>query len=296
MITLQTAENALKDVYLNIIADNLNCNTNPLLTKIKQTSADIYGAKILKIPSWQQNYEDCPRFEQELSNIYASIEITDKAIRCSQNSAGAFVNLLNDAIEHMLNDTKIETTRALFVKSNYLKFIGLDDLFNKNQKTLYGLDKKKYKELQAVCLEEEKITPYRLMEIIDNYNDEIDIIVCGKKIMRDYKQYLLDHNQELKTISLGGGFNGLDFNGVPMVAEKFINDNEIYLLNTRDFEFKQLCDWQWLENESGKVIVQVSGKPLYKATLVKYGNLICDNPSKQIKITVKPNEKAEIWK
>lgn len=287
MITLQTAEDALKTVYLGVIANQINCNTNPLLTKIKQTSKDVYGAKILKVPSWQRNYEDCPCFEQELANMYGSIEITDKAIRCSQHSAGAFVNLLNDEMEHMLKDTQAELSTALFAKPNYAKFIGLEYLFDNKQKTLYGLDKKKYKELQAVCLEEEKITPYRLMEIIDNYNDEIDLIVCGKKIMRDYKQYLLDHNQEIRPISLSGGFNGLDFNGVPMVAEKFIDDNEMYLLNTRDFEFKHLCDWQWLENENGKVIVQVSGKPIYKATIVRYGNLICDNPSKQIKITIK---------
>ena len=287
MVTLETAENALKQVYIGVIANQLNCNTNPLLAKIKQSTADVYGDKIIKVPSWQRNYEDNPLFEQELANMYGSIEITDKAIRCSQNSAGAFVNLLNDNIEQMLKETQVDLSLALFAKSNYTKFIGLENLFDKKQKTLYGLDKKKYKELQAVCLEEEKITPYRLMEIIDNYNDEVDLIICGKKILRDYKQYLLDRNQNIETINLSGGFKGLGFNGVPMVADKFINDNEMYLLNTKDFEFKQLCDWSWLENESGKIITQVSGKPVYKATIVKYGNLICDNPSKQIKITIK---------
>lgn len=290
MITLQNAENALKTVYLGVIAEQLNINTNPLLTKIKQTTADVYGDTIIKVPSWNKNYKDNPLLKQSLSSMYASIEITDKAIRASQNSAGAFVNLLNDEIEDMLGYTQIELNRALFVKPNYLDFIGLEYLFNKEQKTLYGLDKKKYKELQAINLEEEKLTSYRLMEIIDNYNDEINIIVCSKKILRDYKQYLIDHNQNIEIIDLYGGYKGIGFNGIPITDNKYINDNEIYLLNTNDFEFKQLCDWQWLENESGKVITQVSGKPIYRATLVKYGNLICNNPSKQIKITLKPKD------
>ena len=48
----------------------------------------------------------------------------------------------------------------------------------------------------------------------------------------------------------------------------------MYLLNTDDFALHQLCDWKWLEGEDGKVIKQVADKPVYKATLVKYADLI----------------------
>lgn len=287
MITLQTAENALKAVYLGVISSKLNSETSPLLGKIKQSSADIYGAKILKVPSWQNRYEDCPILQEKLSNMYAGIELTDKAVRCAQNSAGAFVDLLNAEIEGLMRNIQTETSQALYRNSIHFDFVGLNELFDTKQTTLYGLSKRKYRELNAINLEEAEITPYRLMEIIDNYNDEVNIIVCGKKILRDYKQYLINHNQNIEVINLSGGFNGVEFNGIPMVTDRFVEDNEIYLLNTNDFEFKQLCDWQWLENESGKIITQVSGRPLYRATLVKYGNLICNNPSKQIKITIK---------
>ena len=37
MVTLQTAENALKSVYLGTITDIMNTKVNPLLTKIEQT-------------------------------------------------------------------------------------------------------------------------------------------------------------------------------------------------------------------------------------------------------------------
>ena len=294
MITLQTAENALKEVYLGVIQDQLNNGSGYLFSRIKQTTTDVWGAEIRKIPSWQGNYKDNPILIQRITDMLASFEISDKAIRASQNSAGAFVNLLNSEIEDMVSKTQIETNKALFAKSDYFDFLGLEYLFNTEQNTLYGLDKSKYKELKAVCLEEKALTPYRLTEIIDNYNDEVNIIVCSKKILRDYKQYLMDHNQTIEILDFSGGYKGIDFNGIPIVSNRFIADNEMYLLNTEDFEFKQLCDWQWLVNESGKIITQVSGKPLYKATVVKYGVLICDNPSKQIKITLKPSEKAEI--
>ena len=40
MVTLTTAENALKTVYLGVVSDQLNINANPLLAKIKHSNAD----------------------------------------------------------------------------------------------------------------------------------------------------------------------------------------------------------------------------------------------------------------
>jgi hypothetical protein len=43
----------------------------------------------------------------------------------------------------------------------------------------------------------------------------------------------------------------------------------------------QLCDWQWLEGDDGKVLNKLPGKPVYNATLVKYAELMCYNPGGQ---------------
>ena len=49
MVTLTTAENALKSVYLNAISNQLNVEANPLLSKIKHSSADVWGKEIRKM-------------------------------------------------------------------------------------------------------------------------------------------------------------------------------------------------------------------------------------------------------
>ena len=46
MVTLENAENALKTVYLGTVTDLLNTRVNPLLTKIEQTSADVWGKEV----------------------------------------------------------------------------------------------------------------------------------------------------------------------------------------------------------------------------------------------------------
>ena len=67
--------------------------------------------------------------------------------------------------------------------------------------------------------------------------------------------------------------------------DRFVNNGEIYLLNTKDFAIHQLCDWEWLESDNGRIIRQAENKPVYTATLVKYAELICDKPNGQAKIT-----------
>ena len=47
MISLTEANNALKDVYLDVIANQLNTNVDVVLGKIVQTTNDVYGKEII---------------------------------------------------------------------------------------------------------------------------------------------------------------------------------------------------------------------------------------------------------
>lgn len=89
----------------------------------------------------------------------------------------------------------------------------------------------------------------------------------------------------MQTMEIEGGFKTLSFNGIPVVADRFCPEGTMYLLNTEDFKLCQLCDWQWLEGDDGKILRQVPGKPVYNATLVKYAELICERPGGQAKLT-----------
>ena len=43
MVTLASADNALKTLYLGVVADQLNTSVNPLFNKIQQTTSDVWG-------------------------------------------------------------------------------------------------------------------------------------------------------------------------------------------------------------------------------------------------------------
>ena len=104
-------------------------------------------------------------------------------------------------------------------------------------------------------------------------------------VRRTIQEFLSYGRRSFDTMELVGGYKAMSYNGIPIVADRFCPEGTMYLLNTNDFTLHQLCDWQWLEGDDGRVLKQVAGKPVYTATLVKYADLICSRPNGQGIIT-----------
>jgi len=130
MVTMTSADKALKSLYLGVVAEQLNTSVNPLLARIKQSTQDVWGKEIRKLAQYGvnggvgagtetgdlpdavgNNYE---QFVLALKNLYGTIEISDKAIRASENNAGAFVNLLNAEMEGLVKSSSFNFGRMLF--------------------------------------------------------------------------------------------------------------------------------------------------------------------------------------
>ena len=130
MVTLTSADNALKTLYLGVVADQLNTAVNPLLARFQQTSSDVWGKEIRKLAPFGINggigagteEGDLPsaagnnyaQFVLTLKNLYGTIEISDKAIRASENNSGAFVNLLEAEMEGLVKASKFNFGRMMF--------------------------------------------------------------------------------------------------------------------------------------------------------------------------------------
>lgn len=130
MVTLESAQNALKSVYLEVISNQLNDKVNPLLAKIGQSTKDVWGKEVVKMAPFGINGgigagtesgslptasgNNYVKFVSTLKNLYGNIEISDKAIRASENSTGAFVNLLNDEMEGLIKASSFNFGRMLF--------------------------------------------------------------------------------------------------------------------------------------------------------------------------------------
>ncbi len=394
MVTLSTADNALKEVYLGVVSNQLNTNINPLLAKINQTTADVWGKEIRKVAPYGINGGigagkedgDLPtaagnnyaQFVLTLKNLYGRFEITDKAIRASENSAGAFVNLLNAEMEGLVRASSFNFGRMLYgdgtgllakISDNEAGSVTVDDITKmiegmvvdiisesgtvnksglrinsidrKNKKvyfttapltanalkvtttqttnyhlcvqgsynneitglgkifqstgSLYGLDRSVYTWLvpymtditsSSAKTDISEVVMQKAIDELDEVSDsKVDFIVCSAGVKRNYQNYITKYRSNIDIMNLEGGFKAISYNGIPLISDRFVEPNTMYLLNTKEFNLHQLCDWNWLENEDGRIIRQTLGKPTYQATLVKYADIICNKPSGQAKIT-----------
>lgn len=379
MVTLETADNALKSFYLDAMTDALNMKINPLLAQIKRTTADVVGKDVRKavrvginggigagsetgtLPTAGES--EYVQFVTTLKNLYGTIEISDKALRASANSEGAFVNLLNDEMSSLVksatfnfgrmlfgdgkgrfgavvsvdgNTVTMDTTKGLvegmivsfctssgsalsvaqkrkvlsidraastivldgntlnqtllpagsliYVQESIRSEItGLGAIFSTN--ALYGVERT-YSAMQPYMKSDvgeisENVIQTAIDAIEENSGSQVNFIVCSWGVRRALAEYFKQFKTMLPTMELEGGFHAMSFNGIPIVADRFCPDGTMYLLNTDDFAIHQLCDWQWLESEDGKILKQVAGKPVYTATLVKYAELMCERPSGQ---------------
>ena len=385
MVTIQTADNALKSFYLDAVTEALDKKANPLLARIAQSTADVVGKDVKKLVKLGVNggisagseTGDLPdakdearvTFTSTLKNLYGTIEISDKALRASAGNEGAFVNLLDDEMQGLIKSANFNFGRMLFgdgtgrvgyvtgatdvenelqmsditgmIEGLYVDFYSIDfktmyarkfkvisvDRETKKVRfsgsknlstvisgeavvclhesygyeitglkaifeadTLYGVDRsttpmlKSYIRKDVGAINENVIQ--KAMDIIEeNSGSKVNFIVCSWGVRRALAEYYRSLGVALSTIAFDGGFNALSFNGIPVVADRFCPEGTMYLLNTDDFKLHQLCDWKWLEGEDGKVIKQVADKPVYKATLVKYADLICSKPCGQAMLT-----------
>ncbi len=382
MVTLKTAENALKDVYLGVVANQLNVNANPLLARIKHSSKDVWGKEVRKLAPFGINggigagseTDALPtssgngyvQFVAELKNLYGKIELSDKAVRASANNIGAFVNLLNDEMEGLVKasafnlgrmiygdgsgliatavsqsektvvcdkvnnliegmlidvytaDAKkntspikvvyvdrvnktftYESAEALTISADDKFYVqgskgyeisGLGRIFDDTQDTIYGVSKSQYPWLKPyTSTAETEISDILIQQAIDfldmNVDSKINFITCSSAVRRAYQEYLGAYRRNIDITELEGGFKTITHNGIPVVADRFVDEDTMYLLNTNDFTMHELCDWKWLEGEDGRILKQNQGFPTYSATLVKYAELICDKPCGQAKIS-----------
>ena len=130
MVTIETADNALKSYYLDAVKDVLDYKINPFLAKLEHSSVDVTGKDVRKLvrvgisgsigAGTETGNLPTSRTAQRvqlvssLKNLYGTLEISDKAIRASANNEGAFVNLLNEEIETLIKGASFHFGRMLF--------------------------------------------------------------------------------------------------------------------------------------------------------------------------------------
>lgn len=105
---LETAENALKQVYLSILINQYD-NSDELLKLIHKTSIDVYGNEIIYV-----NEDNCNIDRKKLEIITVDLQLSEIAIKCALKNTGAFVNLLNSECEYSIKKAVAKQLNLLY--------------------------------------------------------------------------------------------------------------------------------------------------------------------------------------
>lgn len=378
MITIQNADAALKDYYLDAVAAQLNDNISPFFSAIEKNTDNVSGKDVKlavvrgntgnviagaedgELPDPHKNRY--ANITAPLKNIYGTIEVSDKAMRASRESSGAFVNLINAEMEGLVSSAQHNFRRMLFgdgtgklckivakeSPSTYTVdrvkdyFVGMQvdvyTVLNKIGANCGGLYVNAIDEAESTITFNADITdlivggyayvhgskdseltglgaifdgdelygyskvndpyfaPYiadgggtlgegMLSDVLDHmeerFNSRINVILCSYKTKKKIAALADANRRVVNTIDVRTGYGKVSVNDVPVYADKFCPDDRILFINSDDFALYQLCDWEWLEDEDGKILKQVPGKAAYSATLVKYAELVCRKPCGQ---------------
>lgn len=202
----------------------------------------------------------------------------------------SYVDRVNKKVYFTSTPQTISANDVFYVQgSKDNEITGLGAIFSTSN-TLYGLSRTNNRWLSPYTKNvNDEITDGILQEAVDfleeNTGSNINFITCGAKVKRMYQDYLATYRRNIDVTELEGGYKAISFNGIPVVSDRFVDDDTLYMLDTTKFTLHQLCDWEWIEGEGGKILRQKAGYPAYTATLVKYADLICDQPNGQAKLT-----------
>lgn len=203
----------------------------------------------------------------------------------------------NSTITLNRNDTvaPINTSVAAVGESIYIdensdgnEITGLGAIFGGDSE-IYGLNKGENGLEPTIYNDVGDISEMVIQKAIDEAEfksgSPINFIICSWGVRRALMEYYKDCNVALPTMEIEGGYTAINFHGIPIVVDRFCPKGTMYMLNTNSFKLYQLCDWEWMEADGGKILRQVPGKPVYTATLVKYAELLCEQPHGQVMLT-----------
>ena len=293
--TMEISDKAIRASANNngAFVDLLSAEMEGLLNSSKfNLSRMLYGdgtGAVATVVSFADGVATMDNVKNLIEGMVVDVYTSAGAVTSNVGLRVKYVDRVNKTVTFNTNPATISEGDILYVQgSKGNEITGLGAIFNTSA-NIYGLSRNDNKWLNPyVSTTEKEISDNVIQEAIDfleeNSGSNIDFITCGAGVRRAYLQYLACYRRNVDVVEMDG-YKAISFNGIPMVSDRFVADDTMYLLDTSKFTLHQLCDWEWIEGEGGNILRQKPGYPAYTATLVKYADLICDQPNGQAKIT-----------
>lgn len=103
---------------------------------------------------------------------------------------------------------------------------------------------------------------------------KVDIISSSYGVRAAYEALLQQNVRYVNPMKLEGGFEALEFDGKPIIVDRYHESNRMFFLDMDEIDLYQLSDFDWMEDDKGAVLSPVPGYDKYAATMYCYETLV----------------------
>ncbi len=226
MITISTAENALKNIYLDTVINDINKKTNPFLTMVEENTRIASGknAKV-NVRCGQAavgvgtETGDLPTGDSQksvelsvpLKNLYGTFQISDKALKAASLDPNAFASLLGGEMQNLVSAAQNNLTNMLYGNGRkLLAVIGSDDFATSSRHMLYvGKYINNFKvgmELTILSNSDAYVADFNCDNLVTEVNVDAKVITLSDDLMETKADrfYIYDFNDDQTNM------NGID--------------------------------------------------------------------------------------
>jgi len=103
---------------------------------------------------------------------------------------------------------------------------------------------------------------------------KIDLITASYGVRAAFEALLNQNVRFVNPMTLEGGYKVLEFDGMPIVVDRYHESNRLYFIDMSEIDLYQLSDFEWMEDDKGAALAPVPGYDKYAATMYAYETLV----------------------